>query len=559
MGVAEAERASTRTGGSLLVECLLANDISLWTCVPGESYLPVLDAIYEHQHLAARPPIRLITTRHEAAAANMAEAAGKLTQRAAVCLVTRGPGAAHASVAVHTAYQDGTPLIVIAGQVGRPELGREAFQEMDLPDVFRSFTKYAATVTDPGRIPEHVERAVHLAHTGRPGPVLLALPEDVLWELTDASPRFVPQSPPPVIAERDAKTLIDRLEGARRPLLLVGGPGWSQEVGDRVTAFAEANEVPMVSAFRWQDAVDNRSNAYVGTLGVGCNPRLRELVEDSDLIVAFGPRLDDPTTDSYRMLRQPERLLLISQDPHERCRSGVSAPGVHCALSSAAEALDRISLEPNFGRRQWLHGLRREEETFRTPPSTDSRLNLAKIITVIRRTVPDNTVVTTGAGNYTAWVQRFFEFREFGTQLAPRNGAMGYGLPAGLAAAALSPDRPIIAFAGDGCSLMSGSELATAVQFRLRLVYIVINNAMYGTIRMHQERSFPGRAIATRLENPDFVAYARSFGAAGYLVTRTEEAEEAISQALAFDGPALVEIQSDPEQITPDLRIPHLG
>jgi acetolactate synthase I/II/III large subunit len=543
-----------RRGGDLLVQCLLAHDVPLWTCVPGESFLPVLDALYE-----AGDRIRLVTTRHEAAAGNMAEAAGKLTGRAAVCLVTRGPGATHASIALHTAYQDGTPMILVVGQVARNHLGREAFQEMDYDRVFGSSAKSVITVMDADRIPEHVARAVSVAHSGRPGPVVLVLPEDVLSDSTGAPVVIAPRIACPDLAAADRDRLLAEFDAAERPVLIVGGPGWSQSVGEQVLAFAERCDIPVAAAFRWQDAVANASPGYVGYLGLGCSTTLRRRLAEADLIVGLGPRLDDPTTDGYALTETASRVVLLSEAAEELCRAPVPDIALHGSLASAADALKTGQLRESATRKDWLSELRAEQERFATPPVPAPDPDLASIVAHIRDTVPDDAVVTNGAGNYAVWLQRFFEFRRFRTQLAPRNGAMGYGLPAGLAAAALNPGRTVVTFAGDGCLLMSGSELATAVQHGLRLVIIVINNRMFGTIRMHQERAFPGHVIATDLHNPDFVAYARSFGASGYLVRTTADFAPAFAEALAHNRPSLIEIRTDREQITPDLRIDDLG
>ena len=543
-----------RRGGDLLVQCLLAHDVPLWTCVPGESFLPVLDALYE-----AGDRIRLVTTRHEAAAGNMAEAAGKLTGRAAVCLVTRGPGATHASIALHTAYQDGTPMILVVGQVARNHLGRQAFQEMDYDRVFGSSSKAVITVMDADRIPEYVAHAVTTAHSGRPGPVVLVLPEDVLSDHTSAPVVTAPEIARPDLTGADRDRLLAELDRAERPVLIVGGPGWSQSVGEQVLAFAERCDVPVAAAFRWQDAVANSSRAYVGYLGLGCSPVLRRQLAEADLILALGPRLDDPTTDGYALTETASRLVLLSEAADELCLGPVPDLALHGSLASAADALTAGQLQESATRKDWLAQLRTEQERFTTPPIPAPDPDLASIVTHIRDTVPDDAVVTNGAGNYAVWLQRFFEFRRFHTQLAPRNGAMGYGLPAGLAAAALDPGRAVVTFAGDGCLLMSGSELATAVQHGLRIVVVVVNNSMFGTIRMHQERAFPGHVIATDLRNPDFVAYARSFGATGHLVQTTAEFAPAFAEALAHDGPSLIEIRTDREQITPDLRIDELG
>ena len=561
-----------RTGGIALVECLAAHRIPLWTCVPGESFLAVLDALWRAQQQSAAdgaPGPRVITTRHEAAAANMAEAAGKLTGRAAVCLVTRGPGASHASIGLHTAYQDGTPLVLIVGQVQRSLLGRDAFQEMEYERVLGSSAKAVLTIDDADRIPELVAQAMHVAHSGRPGPVVLVVPEDVQYDLTTAPVQLAPEAAAPALAPADRDALLVRLSAARRPVLIVGGPGWSQSVADDVTAFAERNAIPMAAAFRWQDAVDNASPSYVGYLGLGGSPDLRaQVTADADLIVALGPRLDDPTTNGYRLDAASDRTVLVSQAPGDLGLPPAPAPtlAIHASLPTVAAALRDAKLpEPpgppgpagSASREDWRAQLRAAHERFRQPPAdTDTlKLDTAAVVAHLREVLPADAIVTNGAGNYAIWLQRFFEFRQFGTELAPRNGAMGYGVPAGLAAAALYPDRMVITMAGDGCFLMSGNELATAVQFGLNVTVIVVNNGMLGTIRMHQERTFPGHVIATELRNPDFTAYAESFGALGLLVERTEEFPAALARALAHRGPALIELRTDPEQLTPDVRL----
>ena len=556
-----------RTGGAALVECLSAHDVPLWTCVPGESFLPVLDALWE-------AGVGVINTRHEAAAANMAEAAGKLTGRAAVCLVTRGPGASHASIALHTAYQDGTPLVLLVGQVDRDLLGRDAFQEMDYGLVFGSSAKAVLTVDDADRIPPLVAEAMRIAHSGRPGPVVLVVPEDVQYDTTTAPVAIATPAAAPVLRATDRDALLGKLGNARRPVLIVGGPGWSQAVGDAVTAFAERNHIPMAAAFRWQDAVDNTSESYVGYLGLGGSKDLRESVtEDADLIVALGPRLDDPTTNGYQLDVAADRTVLVSQAPGDLGGPPAPAPAlaIHASLESVAAALRDADLprpanretdrsanqetDLEADRETWRAQLRGVQDKFRTPDGHGLALDTAAVVAHLREVLPPDAIVTNGAGNYAIWLQRFFEFRRFGTQLAPRNGAMGYGVPAGLAAAALHPDRTVVTMAGDGCFLMSGNELATAVQFGLNVIVIVVNNGMLGTIRMHQERAFPGHVIATELRNPDFAAYAASFGALGLLVQRTEEFPAALARARAHQGPALIELRTDPHQLSPDLRL----
>ena len=545
------------SGGRLLVECLVAAGVPLMTCVPGESFLPVLDALHD---LAAGTDVpRLVTTRHEAAAANMAEAAGKLTGRAAACFVTRGPGATHASIALHTAYEDGTPLLLVVGQVPRAHLGRQAFQEMDYSRVFGSSAKSIVAILDVDRIPEQVARAVQVAHTGRPGPVVLVIPEDVLAETTTSRPRRAALPGDLPTRHQDLKELHGLLQTARRPVLVVGGPGWTASVGEQVRRFAQQSSIPVAAAFRWQDAVDNRSPAYVGWLGLGCSPRLRERVAEADLVVALGPRLDDPTTDGFALVDgRDSGLVLVSQDPVELASATVGT-GIYTSLAGAAAYLAEQSASHPGAPGRWCAALRSEYESFRSGPADRPEPDMVRIVQHVRSVLPDEAVVTNGAGNYAIWLQRYFEFRQFPTQLAPRNGAMGYGLPAGLAAAALDEGRAVVTFAGDGCLLMSGSELATAVQFGLKLIVVVVNNAMFGTIRMHQELHYPGRVVATQLRNPDFAAYAQAFGVRGSVVHRTDEFPPAFADAMDHAGPSLIEVRTDPAQLTPDLRLAALA
>jgi acetolactate synthase-1/2/3 large subunit len=542
-----------RTGGQVLVECLLAHDVPLITCVPGESFLAVLDALYDTGRRPGAP--RLVVTRHEAAAANMAEAAGKLTGRAAVCLVTRGPGATHAGIGVHTAYQDGTPLVLVVGQVRREHLGRTAFQEMNYDEVFGSSAKSVVTVMSADRIPEHVARAVHVAHSGRPGPVVLVVPEDVLTESSAATVLRAPSFATPALAAPDARRLSEALATAQRPLLIAGGAGWSPRVGAQLISFCEANSIPVAAAFRWQDSVDNASTAYVGYLGLGCDPALRASLREADLVVAFGADLDDPTSGGFE-LDGHDNVVLVSPAAEELCRYLIPGAAVVGSLDSAVDVLTGTDVPERPERTRWLAALHDRYVTFRAPsPRDDLAVDLASVMRHVDEALPDDAVITNGAGNYTVWVQRYLGFGRGRTQLAPRNGAMGYALPAALAAAALAPERTVVAFDGDGCALMSGSEIATAVQYGLKLVIVVVNNSTLGTIRMHQERAYPGRPIGTSLVNPDFVAYARSFGIEACRVDRTADFPDTFARALAAGGPVLIELRTDPCQLTPELRI----
>ena len=540
----------TRSGGRILVDQLELNGVGLVSCVPGESYLPVLDALHDS-------PIRLISCRHEGAAANMAEACGKLTGRPGVCIVTRGPGATHASVGVHTAAQDSTPLLLLVGQVPREMLGREAFQEMDYQAVFGSVAKWVGQADEAERIPELVSRAFAAMLSGRPGPAVLALPEDVLFEVADVADA-APVSPPrPQPPDRDLARLQELLAGAERPLVVVGEGGWSAQAGEDVLAFCEASALPVAASFRCQDYVDNHSPVYAGHLTIGLDPALARRVEEADLLVAIGGRLGDIATRGYTLLDVPKpRQMLVHAHPDPAELSAVYEPELAIVsglpeLAAALRALDPV--EPRW--QAWTESARADYLANLEHRPLPGDLDLGEFMALLRRRLPADAVITSGAGNFTVWAHRFYEFSTYPSQLAPRSGAMAYGIPAALAAKALHPERVVVCIAGDGDFMMSGLELATAVQYQLPIVIFVVNNRMYGTIRMHQERHFPGRVVGTDLVNPDFAAYAAAFGAHGEVVTRTEDLEAAVERALGAGRPAVVELVVDQEGISPRATI----
>jgi acetolactate synthase-1/2/3 large subunit len=537
----------TRSGGRVVVDQLAANGIDAAFCVPGESFLAVLDALYD-------APVRLVTCRHEAAAANMAVAYGKLTGRPGVCLATRGPGAAQASVGVHTAAQDSAPMLLLVGQVGRGQRGREAFQELDVPAVFGPMAKWAAEAQDPARLPELLARAVQVAVSGRPGPVVLALPEDVLAEevgVADARPaRPVAAHPAP----GDLARLRELLGGTRRPLVIAGGPGWTEAATAGLRVVAEASRLPVAASFRSQDVLDNRSASYVGDLGVGANPALGERVRAADLLLVVGARLGEITTGGYRLLEAPiprQRLVHVHPGVDELGRLYQPDLAVNAAVAPFVAALRSVPPTPGSGWAAWTEAARGNYLAWVRPWPAPGRLDLGQVMAMLRERLPDDAIVASGAGNYTGWVHRYFQFRRPGTQLAPKSGSMGFGLPAALAAKLVHPRRTVVAVAGDGDFLMTGQELATAVQHRLDVVVLVVNNRMYGTIRMHQERAYPGRVIATDLVNPDFAALAAAYGAHGEVVEATEAFPDAFERALAAGRPAVLELRVDPEAISP--------
>jgi acetolactate synthase-1/2/3 large subunit len=483
----------------------------------------------------------------------MAEAYGKLTGRPGVCLVTRGPGATHAACGVHTAWQDSTPLVLLVGQVPRRMLGRDAFQEMDIARLFGSTAKRVTEIGSADDVAGAVATAFHTALSGRPGPVVLSLPEDVLAEESDA----VDATPVPVAAtapgEEELRRLRELLGAALRPLVIVGEGGWSEAAGADLQAFAEANALPVAASFRCQDYVDNRSPAYCGHLTIGADPALTARVREADLIVALGGRLGDVTTAGYTLLEPPtpaQTLVRIHPDPGELRHVYDPALPIASGLPQAAAALRALPpVEPGWS--DWSAAAREDYlATLRHPP-VPGDVDLGDVMDHLRERLPEDALLCTGAGNFTVWAHRFYSFRRYPTQVTPRSGAMGYGLPAAIAAKLLHPERTAVCIAGDGDFLMTAQELATAMQYDVPVVVLVVDNGMYGTIRMHQERHFPGRVSGTDLRNPDFAAFARSFGAHGERVERTAELPAALERALAADVPALLHLVVDPEAITP--------
>jgi acetolactate synthase I/II/III large subunit len=539
-----------RTAAQILVDQLVVHGADTAYCVPGESYLGVLDALHDS-------PIRLVTARHEAGAANMAEAHGKLTGRPGLCLVTRAPGATHAAVGIHTAYQDSTPLILIVGQVPRDHLGREAFQELDYTRMFDEMAKWVTVAEDAAALPELVSQAFRTASSGRPGPVVIVVPEDFQADEADVSDaeRYKPEQASPAAA--DVERALELLGTAERPLLIVGGGGWSEQAGRDVIAFAEASNVPVAASFRRQDYVDNGSPAYAGVLTIGMDPALAQRVEQADVILALGTRLGEIGTRQYSLLEPPrprQRLIHVHADPEELGRVYEPELGIVSGSPEFAAALPPVDGD---GRAAWVEEARAGYLANLRHDPLPGDLQLGDVLAHLRERLPDDAVLTNGAGNYTVWCHRFYEFRRYGTQLAPCAGAMGYGIPAAVAAKLLRPERVVVCVSGDGDFLMSGHELATAVQYGAAILVLVVNNGMLGTIRMHQQRQF-GRGTATDLVNPDFVAYARAFGAHGALVERSEDFPAAFEEALAAGRPALLELRVDPEAITPRATLSQL-
>jgi acetolactate synthase-1/2/3 large subunit len=537
-----------RTGAEILVDQLLIHGSRRGFGVPGESYLAVLDALVD------RSDFRFVTTRHESGAAMMAEAHGKLTGAPGIAFVTRGPGATNASAGLHVAFQDSTPTILFVGQVARGMRGREAFQEIDYTKTFSELTKWTAEIDDPARIPELVARAYSVATSGRPGPVALALPEDMLTEraaVADAPP-FVPS--PAGADPADLEALERLLDAAARPLVLVGGGGWSAEAKAALEAWAAARALPVAVSFRCQDYIDNEHPSYVGHVGIGPDPKLRARLEEADLIVALGPRLGEMTTQGYTLLQVPlptQTLVHVHPDPEELGRVYRPALAICAAPGRVVQAL---AAGPERAAPGWAPRtveMRADYEAFSTPADVPGPLQLGHIFAGLRRHLPPEAILCNGAGNYATWHQRFHRWQRWRTQLAPTSGSMGYGVPAAVAAKLERPDVPVIALAGDGCFQMTGQELGTAAAEGLAIVYIVMDNGMYGTIRMHQERAYPGRVSGTALGNPDFAALARSYGLQAWTVETTAQFDAAFEAALKLDGPSLLHLTYDADLITP--------
>jgi acetolactate synthase-1/2/3 large subunit len=546
-----------RLAGHALVEALIAQGVTDVFGVPGESYLAVLDGFHEHR----KQGIRFIACRQEGGAAFMAEAQGKLSGRPGICFVTRGPGATNASIGLHTAFQDSTPMILFIGQVASDQRDREAFQEVDYRQMFGPGTlgmaKWVGEVQDADRLPEYVARAFHTALQGRPGPVVLVLPEDMLTEMTAAPvlPRTAPaQAWPAPAALADLRS---RLLAAQRPLVIAGGGGWTPDSCAALQRFAEAWQLPVGCAFRFQDLFDNRHPLYAGDVGIGINPKLAQRVQQADLIIAIGPRLGEMTTGGYTLLQAPrpsQQLVHIHAGAEELGRVYAADLMINASMSCAAQALESLAAPDGVAWTAWAHQAHADYQANLLPQPV-SPLDMAEVVKTLSRAMPEGTIFTNGAGNYSGWLHRFHRYtalHQHGrNQLAPTSGAMGYGVPAAVAAA-LIQDRWVVNIAGDGDFLMSGQELATATGYGAqRLISIVVDNGTYGTIRMHQEREYPGRVSGSDLFNPDFAALAQAYGWRAARVERTEDFARALREALALpEQPTLLHLKLDAEVST---------
>jgi acetolactate synthase-1/2/3 large subunit len=543
--------SQTPNAARRLVETIVANEITHIFCVPGESYLPVLDALVDF-----KDRVQLITCRHEAGAANMAVAYAKVTGKPGVCMVTRGPGAMHASIGVHTASQDSAPMILFVGQVARSDRGREGFQELDYRAVFGSMAKLAIEIDDPQRVVEITTRAFATAMQGRRGPVVVALPEDMLTEPAgDRIPGRVDAAGAALAAEA-IETIGSRLDSAQRPLAVLGGTGWSDEALSTFAAWAKSIDLPVALSWRRKDLLDNDHPCYVGDMALRPSPGLQEHIKAADVILAIGSRLGEITTGGYQMFSADEaatKIIHVHPSAEDLNRVWQVSFAAVANESQAVMALSKI--KPQRTWTEWRKLVRATFERSREPVESVGAVNLSKVFTHMADVLPPDAIVCNGAGNYAAWPNRFYRYRRPRTQIAPTSGAMGFGFPAGIAAKLCYPQREVIAIAGDGCFLMTGQELATAVQHDVNLVTLVIDNGSYGTIRMYQERTYPQRVIATQLRNPDFAAYARSFGALGLTVTTTAEFATAFDQARRAQQPALIHVKTSVEDILPGQRL----
>ena len=536
--------ANIRTGGRVLVDNLIAQGCDRIFTVPGESFLAVLDALHD------TPEIDVVPCRQEGGVAFMACADGTLTHRPGIAFVTRGPGATNASIGVHVAMQDSQPMILFVGDVDRGTKDREAFQEIDFPAMFAPIAKWAAKIDDARRIPEYIARAYATAMNGRPGPVVLALPEDMLLDEVEAIDRPRVERVAQACDAAAMARLTDLLATAERPVAIVGGAGWDDAAAHAIADWGARTKVPLIAAFRRQDAVPNDCPAYAGNLGYGPNPRLVARVRDADLLLVIGPRLGEATTDGYTLVTPDhpgQTLVHVHPDPAELGRTYRPDLAVCSGMADFAEALIGIDGPPG-AEGDAAHA---DYLEWSTPEPRDIAMDLGPIVATMRDVLPPDAMICNGAGNYSGWWHRYWRYAGPGCQLAPTAGAMGYGVPAAVAAALRYPNRSVVALAGDGCFLMNGQELATAVQHGADMLVLVIDNGAYGTIRMHQAREFPGRPIATGLNNPDFAALARAYGCWAETVETTEDFAPALARAQAERGVRLLHLKTNVDAITP--------
>ena len=542
-----------KIGGHLLADQLCANGVDTIFCVPGESYLGLMDGLYNH-----RDQIKLITTRHESGAANMADAYAKLTNKPGICLVSRGPGATNASNGIHTAFQDSTPLILLIGQVSRNEREREAQQEIDYKEMFKPMAKYVAEINDADRIPEFISKAFYISQSGRPGPVVLSLPEDMLTDQTTSRTTSAPdifQSSPTKSAMAN---LYERLKTAKRPIIIVGGNTWTKEAVNKLTKFVDENSIPVLTSYRAQDRFDNRNENYIGHSSYAIPPETRKKIEESDFILALGARLGEVTTQGYSTIKVPEPdqyLVHVHPDVNEIgsvYKPNIGIPSGMQEFTAALSSLPKIERPPWT---EWCKSGRREYLEFIKPTPMSGSLNLSEVIAYLNETLGDDDIIIVGSGNNSQWVHRYYQYRDLGSQLVTTGGSMGYAVPAAIAAKLVYPKKTVVSFNGDGCFMMLGQEIINAVENELNPIFIIINNKKLGTIRMHQERNFPKRIIGTDILNPDFVALANAYGVDAYRVTDTKEFRSIFEKAKNSHNATLIDLVIEPNVLGPALEI----
>ncbi|HEV3044483.1 MAG TPA: thiamine pyrophosphate-binding protein [Roseiarcus sp.] len=542
------ESDNLRSGGRILVDQLVRQGVEHVFCVPGESYLAVLDALHDAD-------LKVTVCRQEAGATMMAAASATLTGRPGICFVTRGPGATNAAHGLHIAEHDSTPLILFIGQVERRMLGRGAFQEMDYRAFLGPTVKWATQVEDAARIPEIVQRAFHVAMQGRPGPVAIALPEDVLTDMAGVADAMRVEPAPIWPGLTQMAELQKMLWAAKRPIAVVGGGGWDARATHALRRFAERFDLAVAASFRRASLFDGEHPNYAGEIGIGPNPRLKARIEDADLVLLVGGRMSEMPSQSYTLFDVPtprQALVHVHPDPHEIGRIYRPALGIIATAPAFCAALEGLQPPNAISWSEQTRTARAEYlEWTDKAPAMPGAMQLGEAMLWLRGRLGEDAIVTNGAGNYAGWPGRFLRYRKIGAQIGPTSGSMGFGVPAAVGAKRVCPDRMVVSFSGDGCFLMNGQEFATAVQYDLPIVFIVIDNGMYGTIRMHQERDYPGRISATELKNPDFAAYARAFGGHGETVAATGEFAPAFERAVASGKPAILHVKIDPDAITP--------
>ena len=538
-----------RTGGQLIVDCLEAQGVDRVFCVPGESYLAVLDALHDSS-------IQAVVARQEGGAAMAAEADGKMTNRPGICFVTRGPGATNAAAGIHIAKQDSTPMIVFVGQIGTYMHGREAFQEVDYRQTFADLAKWTEEIRQADRIPEIIGHAYHVAMSGRPGPVVIALPEDMLRDRANVRPGPRVEVAEPAPTKAAITELQNMISTAKRPFLVAGGSRWTEAAVGKLQSFAERLNLPVGCSFRRQQLFDHLHPNYAGDVGLGINPSLKARIAETDLLILLGARFSENPSQGFSLLGIPapkQALVQVHSGAEELGRIYTPDLAINATPDAFLDAAADLQPGPSATPVETAHAAYRDwtDEL----PQTPGDVQMGEILAHLRASLPSDAIVTNGAGNYAIWINRFWRFRQFGTQLAPTSGSMGYGLPAAVAAKLRHPERDIICFAGDGCFQMTGQEFGTAVQYGANIITLVVDNGIYGTIRMHQERDYPGRVSATLLTNPDFAALARAYGGHGETVERTADFVPAFERARASGVPAILHIKTDPEAITPSTTI----